>query len=351
MIVDIIFMGYREIMLKVVNSKIVCLQYNKLKGIGLSDDDIDKFTGLNHVELFNSERYIDGIRQNKLTQLLVENNLQHPRILEHGVDFILDDFRELAYVFNGPTLRDCLMRFIQYRTIIGNCDDVFLIQQPDGIALRYISDSCMPGQDFRALANFVIIILILRSLSPKPIQGLTVSLAFKKLDNLGEYSDFFATAIKLNCSKDEIFIPTVLLYTASEQHNSFLDTTLKHIADEKIISINSRFKQPSLKDKLYRDLKEMVHVNSLHNSLELICKLNNCSRWTLNRKLSREGVKFQDLLRAVRVSESRNLLRETNKPIIEISDMLGFNSQSSFNRFVLDNLMSSPTKVRNELVS
>jgi len=347
---DIIFMGYLGIMLKVVNSKIVCLQYNKLKGIGFSDDDIAKFTGLNHVELLNSERYIDGIRQNKLTKLLIENNLQHPRLLDQGVNFILDSFRELAYVFNGPTLRDCLMRFIEYRTIIGNCDDIVLIQQSDGIALRYISDSCMPGLDFRSLANFVMIILILRSLSPKPIQGLTVSLANTKLDNLREYSDFFATAIKLNCSKDEIFIPNSLLNITNEQYNSFSDTTLKHIADEKILSINSRFKQPSLKDKLYIELKEMVHANSLHNSLELICKLNNCSRWTLNRKLSKESVTFQDLLRAVRVSESRNLLRDTNKPIVEISDMLGFNSQSSFNRFVLDNLMSSPTKVRNELM-
>ncbi|PSW06817.1 hypothetical protein C9I89_04670 [Photobacterium lipolyticum] len=344
-------MGRREIMLKVVNSKIMFLQYNKLKGIGFSDDDLYKVTGLNHSELVNSECYIDGIRQNKLTQLLVENNLQHPQLLDHNVDFILADFRELAYVFNGPTLRDCLMRFIQYRTIIGNCDDVFLIQQPDGIALRYISDSYMPGQDCRALANFVMITLVLRSLSPKPILGLTVSFANKKLDNLREYNDFFATAVKLNCSKNEIFIPSRLLNQENERYNEFSDLLLKQVADDKILSINSSLEKPCLKNKLYDQLKEMAYNSSLHHSLERICKLNNCSRWTLNRKLSKESVTFQDLLRAVRVSESRNLLRETNKPIVEISDILGFNSQSSFNRFVLDNLMSSPTKVRNQLMS
>lgn len=338
-------------MLRVVNSKIVSLKYNELKSIGFSDDDIYKFTGLNHTELLNSECYIDGVRQNKLTQLLVENNMHPPGLLEFGVDSIIDDFRELSYVFNGPTLRDCLMRFIQYRTIIGNCDDLFLIQQHNGITLRYFSDSSVPSQDFRALANFVIISLVLRSLSPKPIQGLTISLSLKQIDNLREYCDFFATTINLNGSSDDMFIPNILLTQQNEQYNVFSDMTLKQVADEKILSIHSDLKQSYLKDKLYEQLKEMVYSNSLHNSLELVCKLNNCSRWTLNRKLSKEGVTFQDLLRAVRVTESRNLLRATDKPIVEISDMLGFNSQSSFNRFVLDNLMSSPTKVRNQLMS
>ena len=337
-------------MLKVVSCKITRIQCNKLKKTGFSHEDIFRLTGINYSDLENENGYIDQLKQNKLTKLLIENGLQEPQLHESNNGFITDQFYEMAYVFNGATIRDCLIRFIAYRPIIGSCDDVFLIPRQGGLSIRYFSDSDYQNQDLRALANFMIITKILRALGPDFTHGVKISLALAKLTHLSEYSEFFATGINLNSSSNEMYIPDLLLDKKNEMHNVFSELALKHVADEKMNAIQSAFTEPGLKEKICNQLKEMVHTQSLHDALELLCQMNNCSRWTLNRKLGKEGVTFNELLKVVRTNESRHLLRNSNKPIVEISDMLGFNSQSSFNRFVMDNLKSTPTEIRQELL-
>ncbi len=73
----------------------------------------------------------------------------------------------------------------------------------------------------------------------------------------------------------------------------------------------------------------------------------NVSRWTLNRKLQGEGSSFSILLRKARVSEACRLLEEGEHPLQNISDRVGFSSQSAFNRFFKANTRMTPLAYRN----
>ena len=47
---------------------------------------------------------------------------------------------------------------------------------------------------------------------------------------------------------------------------------------------------------------------------------------------SKLGIRFNDYVNSLRVSQACRLLRDTEMPITEISDAVGFNTQRTFNR-------------------
>lgn len=67
--------------------------------------------------------------------------------------------------------------------------------------------------------------------------------------------------------------------------------------------------------------------------LAQICERLETSRWTLHRQLQQEGVHFSELETRVKVSEARRLLSQTRWSLGQISEQLGFSSQSAFTRF------------------
>ena len=80
--------------------------------------------------------------------------------------------------------------------------------------------------------------------------------------------------------------------------------------------------------------------------LKMLCDILRVSRWTLNRRLHKEGTNFKDLFGVAKINVSIKLLRETNLSIQEISDWLAFSSHSSFTRFFRPKMKISPTNYR-----
>lgn len=58
------------------------------------------------------------------------------------------------------------------------------------------------------------------------------------------------------------------------------------------------------------------------------------------------GVTFTEYLQKYRLNVAKNLLISTDKPIIEVSMLCGFNSYSSFSRVFKDNIGITPTEFR-----
>ena len=88
-------------------------------------------------------------------------------------------------------------------------------------------------------------------------------------------------------------------------------------------------------------------LESDESLLKEVCAAMNVSRWTLNRKLQGEGSSFSTLLREARVNEACRLLGEGDQPLQNISDRVGFSSQSAFNRFFKANTRMTPLAYRN----
>ena len=84
-------------------------------------------------------------------------------------------------------------------------------------------------------------------------------------------------------------------------------------------------------------------------SLPLISSLMNLSARSLQRYLKSEGTSFQVLLDQVRHESARHLLSHTKLSISEVSEMLGFDVQNSFNRFLQKKEGKTPLELRREL--
>lgn len=74
----------------------------------------------------------------------------------------------------------------------------------------------------------------------------------------------------------------------------------------------------------------------------------NMSERTLQRKLLAEKTSYQTILDDVR-KELANKYLEENISLVEVSFLLGFESQSAFNKFFRKHFGKKPTSYKNEL--
>lgn len=86
-------------------------------------------------------------------------------------------------------------------------------------------------------------------------------------------------------------------------------------------------------------------------SIGLIASLMNLSVRSLQRYLKSEGTTFQELLDEVRYESAKHLLAQKHLSINEVSDLLGFDVQNSFNRFLQKIEGKTPLEFRRELVA
>jgi AraC-like DNA-binding protein len=79
-----------------------------------------------------------------------------------------------------------------------------------------------------------------------------------------------------------------------------------------------------------------------------VAKQLHMSESTLQRRLAKEGYKFQQLLDQVRNKLANEYLTSTQLPVNEIAALLGFSDAANFRRSFKRWSQKTPTMVRNE---
>jgi AraC-like DNA-binding protein len=82
--------------------------------------------------------------------------------------------------------------------------------------------------------------------------------------------------------------------------------------------------------------------------LSQIAAILGLSERSLQRKLKVEGRNFQQLLGQVRLQQACDYLQYSNLSIVDVSQLLGFKEQSSFNHFFLQKIGCSPLRYKAE---
>jgi AraC-like DNA-binding protein len=98
--------------------------------------------------------------------------------------------------------------------------------------------------------------------------------------------------------------------------------------------VQSSFKAQKAKQTLQTRIKDYLAANAYLGvfSLEEVAANFNVSPRSLQRKLSKEGVTFQQLADEVKQTLAKHYLRSGNYQVKEISNMLGYNELSAFSR-------------------
>lgn len=82
-------------------------------------------------------------------------------------------------------------------------------------------------------------------------------------------------------------------------------------------------------------------------SLDLLQKKLHISKYYISHIMNQKlGIGFNDYINSIRISNACRLLTESNAPISEISEEVGFNTVRTFNRAFVKHIGSSPREYR-----
>ena len=92
----------------------------------------------------------------------------------------------------------------------------------------------------------------------------------------------------------------------------------------------------------------MQIIMTEHLSLQSIADKCHMGERSIQRKLKAEGTSYQDILNTLRIELSRKYLKQ-HIPLQEISHLLGFESQSAFNKFFRKHFQAAPKDIQNRI--
>ncbi len=129
----------------------------------------------------------------------------------------------------------------------------------------------------------------------------------------------------------------------SQSHNSIMIASdvlawpLQHIARPSVVE--------SCAGQMVEQVKNQIGKNLINSpKLTQIAAILGHSERGLQRQLKQQGTSYQQLLADVRLHHAQDYLQYSNLSILQISQLLGFKEQSSFNHFFLRGCGVSPKK-------
>ncbi|KFN18648.1 AraC family transcriptional regulator [Aeromonas bestiarum] len=270
----------------------------------------------------------------------------HEGILSYDIAELYQHYPALiSLCLNQPSPRAAIEALLTYRTVIGNCDDFVVRRGALFSQYEYINQGPAALGASQAIPNFVILYRILRVYAP----GLGVSVGFvgKPPTHHRQLDHFFGTHCRWEQPGNTLTIDNALLDSRADSYNGPLchlqTSQLAHICSD----IDERVPFANLVADMIRHKIRGGVMESDDHLLKDVCSAMNISRWTLNRKLQGEGSSFSAILKRVKMMEACRLLGEGEQPLQNISDLVGFSSQSAFNRFFKANTNMTPLAYRN----
>jgi len=134
-------------------------------------------------------------------------------------------------------------------------------------------------------------------------------------------------------------------------HKEVLDMPIMTVNRELLSAFEDYMNEINISEKQQNKCSASVRRYIMHSlstsnlSLETIAQKLNMSKRNLHRKLKEEGTSYQQLLDSLRMDLSRKYLKE-KIPLIEIAFLLGFESQSAFNKFFQKHFHIKPSQFR-----
>ncbi|WP_244196101.1 helix-turn-helix transcriptional regulator [Paraburkholderia susongensis] len=304
-------------------------------------------TGVSARDLADKNGRIDGERHKRVVELIAYVG-GTCRPVPDGSHMLFPDFPVLGNLcLNARTLREALESFQMFRPLIGEFDFLFFKETPDFAQFEYIAEFA-PNNGFQALANFQVMANLIRAYDVARRTVFRVSVMGPTLPDSQDPSAFFGERVRYNAEANRLQFASALLDAPFIQYNAALAPFLREQAEQELLRIKRGHR---LSNSIENLISEIISspCDDLHTSSSLlaqICERLSTSRWTLRRQLQSEGLHFTELETRVKLKEACRLLSETRISLAEISEQLGFSSQSAFTRFFRGRHGSTPSTFR-----
>ena len=166
-----------------------------------------------------------------------------------------------------------------------------------------------------------------REVSGDVFSPLAVHLMSDRPEDDGVYQSHFRCPIHFNADRDALEVTT----SAASQANRLSDDGMSRFFENHLDSQLSQIDDTSELERRILDQIGETLSEGVPTLAGVAGRIGMSSR-TLQRRLSAEGLAYQDLVTEARKSLSGQLLRRTDYALAEIAFLTGFSDQSTFTR-------------------
>ncbi|WP_186307831.1 helix-turn-helix domain-containing protein [Paraburkholderia sp. BCC1884] len=290
-------------------------------------------TGIGEQELTDRNGRIDGARHRRMVELMTGAG-NSARIVPDEPRTLFPDFPVLGNLcLNARTLREALAWFHTFRPLIGDFDFLCFRKTPDYAQFEYIGEFA-PNDGLQALANFQVLASLIRAYDDTRRTVFHASLMGPALPKPLDPSEFLGAQVRYDADANRLQFAAALLDVPFVHYNTALAPFLHEQAQRELLRIKRGHLVSSSVERLIGEITDTADEWHTPSSLlAQVCERLNTSRWTLNRQLQTEGLHFTELEARVKFKKACRLLGETRLSLGQISEQLGFSSQSAFTRF------------------
>lgn len=345
---------------KSVSSALVRGIQHQLLRAGLDRREFCTRTGVHEDELDSDTARIGALRYARVQQLL--------RLCLHGghrlerppMSALLEDRPRLAALWcNSPTLAAALQHYAEFRALLGDTDTLSLQVQGDVLEVHYRPETHLADRAIgldSALGNFMLMTSIVDHYrhdghADLPLQT-RVMLCGAPRSALLQFEHTLGTACQVDDGEPahRLVLKGAGLWNPAAAFHPLLYAHSRRTLEHELRALQ---RLPPLATRVCAALEALwAQAAEPHAPTEpagllaRVAERLHLSRWTLRRHLEQEGQTFQALLDDLRAGHARALLADPALSMFDISQRLGFDSQSSFSRFVRHRFGVSPGRVR-----
>ncbi|EHU1358959.1 helix-turn-helix domain-containing protein [Acinetobacter baumannii] len=241
----------------------------------------------------------------------------------------------MAYIaYSCKNLREVIHYFSRYNKLwydytdkkIGfNNGNVFISWEKP--SFTFVNNYILETEISDELQAAIIYKMILHHLPGKKHVLLSVDLAIKRPRNIRKYEEYFNCPVSFETNRNQVVILGSLLDLPFQTSESTLLKILLKYAEQ---VIGDFIEDNSFVELVNKNIVRAIKNNRPH--LDEVAGYIGISPRVLQKKLKEKGVTFLELLDNIRYQKAMDYLLEEKNSISEISYLLGYREQASFNR-------------------
>ena len=244
----------------------------------------------------------------------------------------------------SPNLHAALFRMCRYTKIISDITEMSLCTLDVGVRLDFkLHIQTDTAHRQRHEFTFISVLTLCRWITARDLCPLRIEFQFPKPADLQPYQDIFRCPLHFGSVENGILFSHADLALRLPTANPGLTALHDHLAEKGIRALSESRTIAAVRRELVARLPDG------EPGRELIAQALGMSQTTLHRKLQKDGTSFHLLLDTIRRELAEHHLASDMVSLLEITYLLGFSDQSTFNRAAKRWFGASPGQTRQRL--
>ena len=238
------------------------------------------------------------------------------------------DYGVLGYLIeSSDNLSSAIKALLSYDSLVADIGKAKFELNTDTATIRWIAhQSC---NEHVVLRNMTAWVSVIRQLINLTLSPSSISFTYNWLPSQRRaLESWFKCPVKSSAEYNQISFPSHYLTLPFKTDNAIINSTFKQLSEQQLSNFKS---QQCIDDKV----NQLLTAKTTLQNCNLICIANalNLTPRTLQRRLKQQDLTFAQLLEKERKKRADTLI--ASMPLADLSNILGFKDQSSFNRAFL----------------